>query len=313
MKQYQIVASFIFIIAFSDNSYGQLRLQSLEPRYSDEQNLAYVLQDRGEGEQSYSREQAAPYENMLQGLFRTFRWWDIPFASATILPTVLQPGNDDARLHFPLVALDVEIAQQVARKDNGTSLGSTNPAWFPRGVLAVHFLSVGLLDILTNTPITAEHYERGFVFQKALIYTRTLTGAAKHWFLRNRPDGSDSDSFFSAHTSITFATSAFCYRAVSDYLDEVTIGREHEVLRDLLKGTAFAGLYGWASYVGYSRIRDNKHYLTDVVVGAAAGTIISNLLYTLHFDTEEKTDPPQRVSIEVSPVAGNAIGIVLRF
>lgn len=100
---------------------------------------------------------------------------------------------------------------------------------------------------------------------------------------------------------------------MSDFLDEVGIDREPEVFRDLMKGTAFAGLYGWASYVGYSRIRDHKHYLTDVLVGAAAGTIISNLLYTLHFDTEEKPDGGQRVSIEVSAVGGKAIGLVVRF
>jgi hypothetical protein len=38
-------------------------------------------------------------------------------------------------------------------------------------------------------------------------------------------------------------------------------------------------LYGWAGYVGYSRIKDKKHYLSDVLVGAAAGSLISYFIY----------------------------------
>jgi len=31
--------------------------------------------------------------------------------------------------------------------------------------------------------------------------------------------------------------------------------------------------------VGFSRIHDKKHYLSDVIVGAASGTIVSYLVY----------------------------------
>ncbi|MBI3004777.1 MAG: phosphatase PAP2 family protein [Ignavibacteriales bacterium] len=313
MNQSRIVGAVIVVIVFSGPAFGQFRLQPREASYPDRPIVAYVLEERGEAEQLRLTQQADFFDNILGGLGDTFRWWDIPLASATILPEVVEPKNQDARLRFPTLGLDIEISRQVARKDDGTSLGSSDPARFPQGALAVQFLSVGLLDILTDVPVTAEHYERVFVFQKALIYTRTLTGAAKQWFSRSRPDGSDTNSFFSAHTSVTFATSAFCYRTFSDFLDEADITRQPGVFRDVVKGTAFAGFYGWAAYVGYSRMRDSKHYLTDVLVGAAAGTIISNLLYTLHFDTDKKAGGGQRVSFEIAPMSEKAIGLLVRF
>lgn len=313
MNQSRIVGAVIVVIAFSAPAFGQFRLQPREASYPDRPIVAYVFEERGEAEQLRLTRQAAFYDNILGGLVDTFRWWDIPLASATILPEVVKPKNQDARLRFPTLGLDIEISRRIARKDDGTSLGSSNPASFPQGALAVQFLSVGLLDILTDVPVRADHYERVFVFQKALIYTRTLTGAAKQWFFRSRPDGSDTYSFFSAHTSVTFATSAFSYRTLSDFLDGADITRQPGVFRDVVKGTAFAGFYGWAAYVGYSRIRDNKHYLTDVLVGAAVGTIMSNLLYTLHFDTDKKTGGGQRVSVEIAPMREKAIGLLVRF
>ncbi len=84
--------------------------------------------------------------------------------------------------------------------------------------------------------------------------------------------------------------------------------------RGIMKGTAFLGLYGWASYVGYSRIRDSKHYLTDVIVGAAVGTVISNLLYTLHFASEEEDgDSAHGLTFGIAPGTGGGIGLAVRF
>lgn len=254
------------------------------------------------------------YQNLSRGLLRSFRWWDIPFAAVTILPDKLRPEENDDRFRLPPLAIDAELSHQFAHKDHRVSFGSSNPAIFPRVVAGLHLASVSFLDLLTDVPINEKHYERVFVFYKALIYTRTLTGATKQWFSRTRPDGSDTYSFFSAHTSITFATSAFCYRGMSDLLDDVHITDKPDLARTILKGTAFTVLYGWASYVGYSRIRDNKHYLSDVLIGAGAGTLISNLLYSLHFNTNTKdVQSEQRVKVEISPISPTEVSLIVRF
>ena len=70
---------------------------------------------------------------------------------------------------------------------------------------------------------------------------------------RLRPNGSDHLSFPSGHSSITFATA--------------TVIERHLGWRKALLA------YLVATYVGASRLHDNDHWLSDVVFGAAVGTI----------------------------------------
>jgi membrane-associated phospholipid phosphatase len=70
---------------------------------------------------------------------------------------------------------------------------------------------------------------------------------------RLRPDGSNHLSFPSGHAAVTFATATALERH---------LGWEKAALA-----------YAVASYVAASRLHDNVHYLSDVVFGAAVGTI----------------------------------------
>lgn len=88
----------------------------------------------------------------------------------------------------------------------------------------------------------------------AFGWTAFLTEVMKKGTSRERPDGSSRKSFPSGHTSGSFVVAATL----------------HE-------------LYGWrigvpfylvAGLVGAQRIHDNKHWLTDVIAGAALGTVI---------------------------------------
>ena len=42
--------------------------------------------------------------------------------------------------------------------------------------------------------------------------------------------------------------------------------------------------YGMATTVGLARIDNNKHWASDVLVGAAIGMFLGNFVYSLHFD-----------------------------
>ncbi len=44
--------------------------------------------------------------------------------------------------------------------------------------------------------------------------------------------------------------------------------------------------FGWASFVGLSRIHADKHYFTDVLAGAIVGTAIAELFYSLAYDRD---------------------------
>lgn len=93
----------------------------------------------------------------------------------------------------------------------------------------------------------------GMDLLRAQIVTSGLTVGLKYATQRERPDGSDNHSFPSGHASITFATA--------------TVIERHLGWRYTVVG------YSIASYVAASRLHDNRHWLSDVVFGAAVGTI----------------------------------------
>ncbi len=93
----------------------------------------------------------------------------------------------------------------------------------------------------------------GMDLLQAQIMSEVLVEPLKFAVHRERPDGSDHQSFPSGHASVTFATA--------------TVIERHLGWRKAVLG------YAIASYVAMSRIHDNKHYLSDVVFGAAVGTI----------------------------------------
>jgi hypothetical protein len=93
----------------------------------------------------------------------------------------------------------------------------------------------------------------GMDLLQAQILTEMLVQPVKFATHRERPDQSNRHSFPSGHAAITFAGA--------------TVLERHVGWRRSLLG------YGVASYVAASRLHDNRHYLSDVVFGAAVGSI----------------------------------------
>jgi membrane-associated phospholipid phosphatase len=93
----------------------------------------------------------------------------------------------------------------------------------------------------------------GMDLLRAQAVTEILVEPVKLLTHRARPDNSDHMSFPSGHTAITFAAAAVIQR--------------HLGWRDSLLP------YAIASYVAASRLHDNRHYLSDVVFGAAVGSL----------------------------------------
>src|SRR5262249_42846410 len=88
---------------------------------------------------------------------------------------------------------------------------------------------------------------------QAQILTELLVEPLKFATRRERPHGSNRQSFPSGHAAITFASA--------------TVIERHLGWRKSVLG------YAIASYVAASRLHDNRHYLSDVVFGAAVGSI----------------------------------------
>ena len=113
---------------------------------------------------------------------------------------------------------------------------------------------------------------------RAQILSQTVVQAAKYAIGRDRPDGSNNHSLPSGHTATAFATAG--------------------VLQRHFGWKAGIPAYAFAGYVGASRMAANRHYLSDVVLGAGVG-IASAHTVTISLGAE-------RFSLGVAPADGGA-------
>jgi membrane-associated phospholipid phosphatase len=128
--------------------------------------------------------------------------------------------------------------------------------WKPGHIVGNDFVQTGLAlatfayGRVTDKP-KASHF--GMDLLRAQIIAGALTEGLKYAVGRERPNHMGDPSFPSGHAALTFATATVIERHL---------------------GWKMAGLgYAVAAYVATSRLHDNVHYASDVVFGAAIGTI----------------------------------------
>ncbi len=151
--------------------------------------------------------------------------------------------------------LDEEIAQSTSNSELGES--AAGEALEPGRILGGSAVQIGAafatygLGKLFHRP-GVESLGRDLV--RAQVVTQSLTLVLKTATQRERPDGSNQMSFPSGHSSGTFATA--------------TVLQRHYGWKVGVPAYAVAG------YVAASRLNQNKHYLSDVVFGAAVGILV---------------------------------------
>jgi len=102
-------------------------------------------------------------------------------------------------------------------------------------------------------------------FLKGFVLNQAITQGLKLVVDKRRPDGSNTNSFPSGHTSSTFQAATFI---------QMRYGLEYGIPAYLL-----------ASYTGFTRIYTKKHYFLDVLAGAVIG-IGSTYLFTTPYQKE---------------------------
>jgi len=93
----------------------------------------------------------------------------------------------------------------------------------------------------------------GMDLLRSLAVSEGVTQALKYTVRRERPDGSGRNSFPSGHAADTFAFATALERHLG------------------WRGAVPA--YIFSSYIAASRLRENRHFLSDVVFGATVGAI----------------------------------------
>ncbi len=160
-----------------------------------------------------------------------------------------------------LMMLDNPV-QRYAQHNNG--VGADNVASVVRhfgqpevyGTVTLGLAAVGLVSGDSRLTGTAKR------LGASLLFAGVASSGAKLAFGRPRPENSlDSDGYlpFSGQASMPSGHAAMAFAFATSLSDEIH------------RPWATVGLYGLATAVGWSRINDNRHWLTDVAAGALVG------------------------------------------
>ena len=140
---------------------------------------------------------------------------------------------------------------------------------------------------------------RGLLVEaSAVVLTASVTDGLKDLTKRDRPSEKRDNSFPSAHSSAAFSFAALTSRNVDAMnLSPVT----KKVMR--YSANTVAGLTAWA------RVEAEKHYPTDVLVGAALGHFISAVIH----DSMMGLDTPVQVGVELDGKNGGMLTLHMPF
>lgn len=142
----------------------------------------------------------------------------------------------------------------------------------------------------------------GRMVVESVVYTGLVVGLLKFTFSRARPYENDGPrdffdfslkeediSFPSGHTATAFAISTVLSRKIDNTF-------------------ATIGLYGLAGLTAYERMYNNKHWFSDVLVGAALGYFIGNVIANSEDERESKNDFLNKVDLMPS-INSNGVGL----
>ncbi|MDR2586169.1 MAG: phosphatase PAP2 family protein [Prevotellaceae bacterium] len=93
----------------------------------------------------------------------------------------------------------------------------------------------------------------------------SITSVTKKAVGRERPDLSNHLSFPSGHTQTAFVAAEFLHQEFKNESVWISVGG-----------------YAAASFVGIARIFNNKHWVSDVVVGAGIGILTTKVVYWVY-------------------------------
>jgi len=150
--------------------------------------------------------------------------------------------------------------------------------------------------ILAATDLSWPRVDKGketsqdiFLYLTGFTATIGITHTAKAIFSRPRPYTllgppdrpirrgfhDDRSSFFSGHASGAFFAATFLNLRLRTTMRSELSWSEYDSWRWVPPTV----LFGWASFVGMSRIHAYKHYLSEVLIGALAGYLLAELFF----------------------------------
>lgn len=174
--------------------------------------------------------------------------------------------------------LDDKVRDRIADPEHGfgTSLETTGDPLYSGVAVAGLFAATRFAD---SPKLRAVSYD----LLDAFVVNWGYTTALKHAIHRERPDRSDNVSFPSGHSSNAFTLAA--------------------VLERHFGWKAGVPAYAVAAGVAVSRLQRNKHWLSDVVGGAALGYVVGRSVVRVN---GLPLDPKPSPQVSVVPMVGRS-------
>lgn len=168
-------------------------------------------------------------------------------------------------------------------------------------VLAASVTLAAVDAVYPSDDETRDVLQDQFLYHSGLLATRGVTDIFKGLVTRPRPllhmapelaaqrsepdYANDHHSFFSGHSSSAFFSMAYLNMRLRATMRREMTTQEYKRWRWLSPTVTF----GWATFVGLSRVHAYRHYITDVAVGALAGYLIASLYYSFGDDIKQQT------------------------
>lgn len=130
-------------------------------------------------------------------------------------------------------------------------------------------LGIGALGVGASRWSSGDDGRSFEIAAEALAATSFLTELTKKVVGRKRPDSDSRSSFPSGHSSFAFAAATLLIRDLDEIVDP-----DYRPLEYLL--------YLPAAAVAVERVEANRHWTSDVAVGALLGVLTANLIHDAH-------------------------------
>lgn len=179
-------------------------------------------------------------------------------------------------------------------------------------IIGVVLYGVGRATHSTHVQKLAVHGVEALILGSAIsLPTKIIAGRARPFedpnkslasfsFMRGLPvflggKGSDFQSFPSGHATTAFAVASAASSEFGHWFDEAHAWEGYKYLVGIT-------LYGGAALVGASRMYNNKHWTSDVVVGAMIGTFSG--LKTVEYNYRHPNNRVERFLVKMQIVPG---------
>lgn len=116
-------------------------------------------------------------------------------------------------------------------------------------------------------------WKRSQLLVTSMSLAAALTYSTKHFFSLSRPDSSDTRSFPSSHVAQAFVAATFTHYQYGEQSVWYSVGA-----------------YSVATGIGFMRMANNRHWLSDVAAGAGVGSlsvVTTELLFQHLFKTNK--------------------------